>query len=323
MERPDRAERPREDNHNSPYNRVRDDRSDRHHDRSGTSSPSHDRDRDRDRDYRVRERSPRRSVSAERRRRSRSRTPPRDDKGRDRRSSRSRTPPRRRRTPSPTSGEGQRYRRDYNSPYNDSSRGGYGYDPSRGRGGWMRGGPHYPGRGAYSYRPSGPPYHHRGPDPNSSYVPRGPPPMQNPEFSQTPTASSSNTETNPSSEIPSAPAGPASWRRAQQYRQERPFQQDYRPTYPPSGPGRGAPFPRTSPRPPFPPNPQSPAVSAPESSTTSPPLNRIPTGPRAFNRPVEPPSKKEYVSPVPDLDEKVRGFKAVGLIVDGKIKSGT
>jgi hypothetical protein len=313
-EYPDRPERPREDR-GSPYRRPKDDRSDRA--RSPSSSP-------RDRDYRSRDRSPRRrSVSAERRRRSRSKTPPRDDRGRDRRSprgegrsrgsSRSRTPPRRRRTPSPLNGEGHRYRRDYDSP-----RGGYGHDSARGRG-WMRGAPPFPGRGAYSYRPSGPPFP-RGSDPNGNYSSRGPQHMQAPEFPQL-NSSPSNLDIN-SSDSSSAPSGPASWRRAQQYRQDRPFHPDYRPPYPPSGPCRSAPYPRTSPRPLYHPTSQSPHPTSAETTSTSPPSNRIPTGPRSLNRPADPLGRREYVSPVPDLDEKVVNLIQF-LIPAREIKSGT
>jgi len=181
----------------------------------------------------------------------------------------------------------------------------------------MRGGPPYTGREGYGYRPSGPPFP-RGPDPNN-YSPRLPSSSRTPDSSQTP-ASSSNVDTN-TSNTPTTPAGPASWRRAQQYRQDRPFQQDYRAPYPPSGPGRGAPFPRTSPRAPLPSTPQSPATGPPDPAATSPTANRIPTGPRALAR-HEPVAKKEYKSRVPDLDEKVLQI-VTSLILARKTESGT
>ena len=114
--------------------------------------------------------------------------------------------------------------------------------------------------------------------------------------------------TSPDQPLPDSavPSGPASWRRAQQYKQDRPYQQDFRPNY---SVGRSGPpmnqFHRNSPRQPFPTT--SPAVSPRDPATASATFHRttIPTGPRGFVRPHDVPVKKEYISPVPELDEQV------------------
>lgn len=321
------ADMPRDDR-DSPYGRSRDDT---HRDRRW----SPDRDRDRERGYdRGRDRSPpprRRSISRERSRsregrsrRNGSNSPlPRDDRDRERGpcprnegrglrgTSRSRSPSRRkgRASPSPPP-DGPRFRRDFSSDYRDSPQRGYGQGNfSRGRG-WPRGLSYpYPSRGGYQGRPS---------DPNYNYNPtqRTPPDAQSSTNTNSMNAPASDS-TDPSPSDSSVPAGPASWRRAQQYRQDRPYQQDrplhqqdrpyqqdYRPNFPP---GRGAtlmnPLHRHSP---FQSTAQSPGHSPRNSLPLSPTLHRVPTGPRALGRPPDAPAKKEYISPVPELDDQVR-----------------
>ena len=135
---------------------------------------------------------------------------------------------------------------------------------------------------------------------------------QNPESSNappsTPSAPLNQGSSDPST--PAAPSGPASWRRAQQYKQERPYQQDYRLNIPtPRGAPPINPIQRNTPRTPFSQHPQSPAQSPHESIATSPNMNRpIPTGPRSLapTRTFDAPVKKEYISPVADLDDKVK-----------------
>jgi hypothetical protein len=149
---------------------------------------------------------------------------------------------------------------------------------------------------------------------------RGPPtgpynmsyPTQNPQSANlpptTPSASISQGPSDPSTTA--APSGPASWRRAQQFKQERPpYQQDFRPNFStPRGAPPVNPIHRNTPRTPFSHHPQSPVQSPHEHAATSPTLNRpIPTGPRALapTHQLVPPVKKAYISPIPDLDEKV------------------
>src|SRR5277367_96386 len=323
----DRPDRPRDDR-DSPYGRPRDDSR-----RDRRWSP--DRDRDRDRGYdRGRDRSPpprRRSISRERsrsrdaksRRNGSNSPPPRDDRDRERGSgsrnegrrsrgtSRSRSPSRRkgRASPSPPP-DGPRFRRDVSSDYRDSPQRGYGQgDSSRGRG-WPRGPSYpYPSRGGYQGRPSDPNYNHN----PTQGTPPGTQSSTNTNSMNAPASSSID----PTPTDSSVPAGPASWRRAQQYRQdrpypqdrpsyqqERPYQQDYRPNFPS---GRGAPpmnpLHRNSP---FQSTAQSPGQSPRNSVPLSPTLHRVPTGPRALGRLPEIPAKKEYISPVPELDEQVR-----------------
>ena len=317
----DRPERPRDDR-DSPYGRPRDDR------RRGRS-----RSRERDRDWgydRGRERSPRRTperpMSREgRRRRSGSRSAPsRDERdkerppsprneGRSRGSSRSRSPSSRKRrsSPTPPPADAPRYRREFHSgyrhpsSYHDSPQ--HGYDSNRGRG-WTRGSSYpYTPRSGYQHRHFDSP-HVRTPDANYP-PPQRTPPSTSPTFqsnssveSMKPTPSTDQPQSDPA-----VPSGPASWRRAQQYKQDRPYQQDFRPNY---TLGRGGPpmnqFPRNSPRQHLPST--SPAVSPHEPKSTSPIFQRtaIPTGPRGFGRPADVSIKKEYISPVPELDEQVR-----------------
>ena len=265
----DRPERPRDDR-DSPYGRPRDDR------RRGRSR-SRSRERDRDWGYdRGRERSPRRTpeqpMSREgRRRRSGSRSPPfRDERERERRppsrnegrsraSSRSRSPSawKRRSSPTPPGPDAPRYRREFSSGYrHPSSYHGspqHGYDSNRGHG-WTRGSSHpYTPRGGYQQRHLDSP-HIRGTESNN------PPPQRTPPSTSTGFQPNSNVEpvkpatsTDQPPSDPAVPSGPASWRRAQQYKQDRPHQQDFRPNY---ALGRGGPqnnqFHRNSPRQPFP-----------------------------------------------------------------------
>lgn len=63
---------------------------------------------------------------------------------------------------------------------------------------------------------------------------------------------------------------------------------------------------RNSPRPPFQSTAQSPGHSPHNQVPLSPTLHRVPTGPRALGRLPDLPAKKEYISPVPELDEQVR-----------------
>src|SRR5579859_6925287 len=277
----DRSEWPRDDRDN-PYNRQREDRPERRRDRS--------RSRERDREWaydRGRERSSprRRSPSREREYRedktgprSHTRSPPsRDERdrnwlpsprneGRSRGSSRSRSPPKRRPT-SPAVNDSQRYRREYPAgparpgPYHESVQGGFEYGGlMRGRGGWRGSSYPYPSRGGYPPRQYDAPYMR---DQNDGHMSRGPPPgpystpfaTQNPELSISPPSGPSTLTPGQGSGDPSAtsaPTGPASWRRAQQYKQDRPYQQDYRPNFPaPRGGPPVNPISRTSPHTPY------------------------------------------------------------------------
>jgi hypothetical protein len=304
---PDRPERPREDV-NSPYSRPRDDRFDRRRD-----------ERDRDWGYDrargwARERSPPRKSSSpeqlqgrdDRRRRSRS-PAPRSDRDREKRPSPrhdggARSLTRTRRTsPSPPPVDNRNYGRQYPSRPRQSSH----YDQSQN-------GPSQ----SYRYRPSDSPQH-RTTESSVRTMPGVSSTMslnRGPQNFDTINAIAGKVPTEPSlseSSSTAVPSGPASWRRAQQYKQERPYHQDYRPN--PSL-GRGAaplnPAHRIPLRPSFSSNPHSPAPLPHESLTaTSPSSHRsIPTGPRALGRPNDPPSKKEYSSPVPELDEKVSSY---------------
>ena len=308
----DRPERPRDDR-DSPYGRPRDNR------RRGRSR-SRSRERDRDWGYdRGRERSPERPISGEGRRRSRS-PPLRDERERERRlsprnggrgSSRSRSPSARKRrsSPSPPAHDASRYRREfsyaYRHPpsYHDSPQ--HGYDSNRSRG-WTKGSSHpYTPRGGYQQRHYDSP-HPRGTESNN------PPPQRTPPSTSTGFQPNPNVEPmkhvaspdQPPSD-PAVPSGPASWRRAQQYKQDRPHQQDFRP----NAVGRSGPpmnqFHRNSPRQPFPST--SPAISPHEPTAASPTFHRatIPTGPRGFVRPLDVAVRKEYISPIPELDEQV------------------
>ena len=330
----DRPERPRDDR-NSPYGRSRDDRR-----RARSRSRSWEREKEWGYDRAPRERSPpiRRSRSPEQtlnrdpRRRpsgSRSPLPPRDDRDREKQpssrneglsrgSSPSRSPGRNRRSspsPPPPSNDAPRYRRDYSSgyrhpSYHDGSQ--HGYDNSnRGRG-W-RGS--YNPRGGYQQRHFDGP-HIRVNDGNYN-PPQRTPPSTAPNYQSNPNSepakpvpqTSSTTASDQTPIDPAVPAGPASWRRAQQYRQERPYQQDYRQNY---SHGRGAPptnqLHRNSPRQPYPQSPAT-AVSPHDPPSHSPTFHRssVPTGPRALAR-NDSQIKKEYISPVADLEEQVSSF---------------
>ena len=265
-------------------------------------------------------------IREDRRRRSRSRSPasrgdgawesrhsPRHE-GRTRVRSRSRSLTRKRRTsPSPPATDGREYAREHPSRprqpshYDHSQNGFEGADSSRGRGAGFIGSSQ-----SYRYRPSESP-HHRVNDSGGGTVPGGSSLMPTNRVFQYLESGNAipnpQTEPNPSDpSTPAVPSGPASWRRAQQYKQERPYQQDYRPNVPL---GRGASSMTTAHRlahrPQFPSNPHSPVPSLHDSSgVTSSTLHRpIPTGPRALTRPSDPPAKKEYNSPVPELDQKV------------------
>lgn len=335
----DRPERSRDDR-DSPYGRPRDDR------RRGRSR-SRSRERDRDWGYdRGREQSPpRRSRTPEqtmsrepRRRRSGTRSPPpRDERDRERRRpshnegqsrglSRSRSPTRRRRSSPTPPGDAPRFRREFSSnyrhpSYHDSPQ--RGYDSSRGRGSW-RGAPHsYTPRGGYQ-QPHFDSPHIRVTDANNNPPQRTPPSavpsFQSNQNNDTMKAVPSTFTDQPTSDA-AVPAGPASWRRAQQYKQERPYQTDYRSNY---SLGRGAPqinqLHRNSPRQSYP---QSPAVSPHDPPSTSPTFHRssIPTGPRALARYSDTQIKKEYISPVADLEEQVCRFVASADPKRSKLKS--
>lgn len=317
---------PADRDRDSPYGRARDDR------RRGRSRS---RERDRDWNYdRGRGRSPRRrSISGERtrsregrRRRSHSRSPlSRDERERERERrplsrnegrpsgpSQPGSPRKRRSSPTPPP-NGPRFRRDYSSSYrnpsyNDSPHYTHGQDDStRGRD-WARGSPYSYPRGGPQQRQYDSP-HIRITDASYNPVQRTPPSAsassiqssQSPE-SMRPQPITSNTDQ--SSSDPLIPSGPASWRRAQQIKQERLHQQDVRQSLPP---GRGAPpsnpLHRNSPRGQFGLTPHSHAVSPQDPTSNSPTFHRssIPTGPRQPDVVV----KKEYVSSVPDLDEQV------------------
>jgi hypothetical protein len=221
----------------------------------------------------------------------------RDRIGRSRASSRSRSP-RKRPSPSPPAPmDGQRFRRENNyRPAYDST-------ASRDQGqvtrSWTRP-PSWHPRGGYQQASLQRPHDHRPGDPSTAPQQRTPP-------SNIPTDPPPDSPPVPTG--PSVPAGPASWRRAQQFGQ-RPNYPDYRQNF---SYNRGGPpmnhLHRDSPRQPLPQQSgPSPALSPHDTQTQSPPFHRpsIPTGPRAFTRPSATPMKKEYVSPVADLKEKVQ-----------------
>jgi hypothetical protein len=315
---------PADRDRDSPYGRSRDDR---RRDRSRS------RERDRDWSYdRGRGWSPRRrSVSCERtrsgegrRRRSHSRSPMlRDERERERRplsrneewargSSRPDSPARKRRSSPTPPPDGPRYRRDYSSSYRnpsyqDSPHYGYGQDDSPRSRDWNRGSSYTYPRGGFQQRQYDS-HHARVTDTSNTPVQRTPPTAtssslqssQSPESMRSQPITSNNDQ---SSSEPIIPSGPASWRRAQQYKQER-LQQDLRPSFPPT---RNAPplnpLHRKSPRTPFSSTSHSHAVSPKDPTSSSPAFHRssIPAGPRQPEAPV----KKEYISPIPDLDEQV------------------
>lgn len=246
----------------------------------------------------------------------------RDRMGRSRGSSRSRSPaPRRRRSPSPSANaDGQRFRREntYRPAYESTP----GREREREREqapasrNWTRP-PSWQPRGGH---PQGghqqrPPYEHR--ESSSTNVPpQRTPPTNTPSTAHhgytagqvASTPADAPTDAPPSGPSahsgPSAPVGPASWRRAQQFNQ-RPAFPDHRQSHPYN---RGGPPTNHNQRDSarqqsF--TPQGPAPSPPQPQQSSNFLrSSIPTGPRAYTRPSES-FKKDYISPVADLKEKV------------------
>ena len=236
--------------------------------------------------------------------------------------SRSPLPPRKRRTPSPPpSTDGQRFKRENNyRPAYDSA-------PSREHGNvtrnWTRP-PSWQGRGTNQQgHPQQAPYDYRqGPDSSNAPPQRtppanAPPPPSGPHGDPTrPSPSTAATDPPAEPSVPTGPSavpsGPASWRRAQQFNQRPDYRQNYSSNRG-GGPPHMSPLQRSSPRqPPFQhQSGPSPAPSPRDIQGQSSPFVRsaIPTGPRAFTRPSENPVKKEYVSPVVDLNEKVLDFR--------------